>query len=114
MSSSVSGYVMRCTALAGKHVGPGAGLAPVGQYLQAYNHDAHQGRGEADWTRDPAAALNFPDPGAAQAAWSGQSTLVPLRPDGKPNRPLTAYTIEVLPLRDAIVEYERSYLWKTN
>lgn len=46
-------------------------------------------------TRDRSAALAFDDPGAALECWRQVSTRTPRRPDGKPNRPLTALTVEV-------------------
>lgn len=54
--------------------------------------------GLADWTTDTAEALTFPDAGEAGGFWRQQSTVKPLRPDGAPNRPLTAYTVAVEPL----------------
>lgn len=48
-------------------------------------------------TRNPRAAMLFPDAAAALAAWKTQSTVAPLRRDGEPNRPLTAYTVEIEP-----------------
>lgn len=49
--------------------------------------------GIADITKDLAEAMRFPTREAAFAAWSQQSTVLPLRPDGEPNRPLTAYSM---------------------
>ena len=46
-------------------------------------------------TRHPARARTFPTVADAMAYWSRESRLRPTRPDGKPNRPLTAYTVEV-------------------
>jgi hypothetical protein len=40
----------------------------------------------------------FEDHAAAMEVWTRQSRVRPLRPDGKPNRPLTAYTISIEPL----------------
>lgn len=49
--------------------------------------------GLAGWTNDPAKAMHFPDVGAALACWQMQSVVVPLRPDGLPNRPLSGYSM---------------------
>lgn len=68
------------------------------QWIENYDVDARGGRGEVNLTTDRAKAMTFPDPGAAMSAWRTQSTVTPLRPDGKPNRPLTAYTVEIEPL----------------
>lgn len=46
-------------------------------------------------TRDPSEALRFPDQVAAWMCWKQTSTVMPTRPDGRPNRPLTAWTIRV-------------------
>lgn len=40
-------------------------------------------------------AMRFANTGEAIAAWNTASTRRPLRPDGKPNKPLTALTVEV-------------------
>ena len=45
-------------------------------------------------------AMRFEDAACALAYWRLQSTLVPFRPDGKPNRPLTALTIELQPVEE--------------
>ena len=63
-------------------------------YLEAFDVDAAGGRGFSALTADPAKAITWPDMADVLAAWKTQSTVLPLRPDGKPNRPLTAYTIE--------------------
>jgi hypothetical protein len=74
------------------------GDPPTGAWLVAYNPDAHDGRGTAEWSRDPARAMRFVDAAAAFECWVLQSTVRPLRPDGQPNRPLTAYTVSAEPI----------------
>lgn len=69
-----------------------------GQWLASYDVDAHDGLGEAIGTADPGEALRFPDVRAVLEAWKEQSTVEPLRLDGKPNRPLSAFTIQPRPL----------------
>lgn len=69
-------------------------------YLESYDPDYRPDptdptTGLAVWTPDLAEAMRFADAGAALLTWRTQSTVRPLRPDGKPNRPLSAYTIEV-------------------
>lgn len=66
-----------------------------GQYLREFDPDAHDGRGEAVWTDDISLAKKFDSVGSAMAAWKQQSAVRPVRPDGKPNRPLTAFTVSV-------------------
>lgn len=68
-----------------------------GLFLREYDPDAHDGRGVITGTRQREHALQFADPGAALACWRQTSKVRPLRPDGRPNRPLTAYTVEVQP-----------------
>jgi hypothetical protein len=44
-----------------------------------------------------AAALRFTDPTDAFELWRSVDPRDPVRPDGRPNRPLTAFTITVVP-----------------
>jgi hypothetical protein len=67
-----------------------------GRYLLRFDVDAHDGRGEIETTPDIALAMRFPSPRAALEAWKTVSHVRPTRPDGKTNRPLTAFTVEVL------------------
>jgi hypothetical protein len=71
----------------------------VGKYLAAFDPDAYQGRGLIRWTRDRSKAIAFPDFPAAALFWKTRSKVTPTRPDGRPNRPLTAYsvTFETIP-----------------
>lgn len=74
-----------------------------GQFLVEYDpdrpgHDPH-GRpmlAHVRTTPHVGAALTFPTGVEAWACWRQQSTRWPHRPDGRPNRPLTAFTIEVV------------------
>ena len=65
----------------------------IGQYLNGYDANAHGGLGEASWTRDRECAMVFADTGEALAFYRAQSTARPTRPDGLPNRPLTAFNV---------------------
>lgn len=67
----------------------------VGDYLMRADPDAFEGRGLAEWTSNLADAMKFDSFAAATEVWKAQSTKQPLRRDGKPNRPLTAYTVEI-------------------
>jgi hypothetical protein len=69
----------------------------VGKFLSRYDPEAHGGRGQAWWTADVADAWVFADAAAAFAAWQTVPVSRPVREDGKPNRPLTAFTISVEP-----------------
>lgn len=88
--------------------GPAQNGPRPGMYLAAYDPDFRPPPevrsalgvpddvvGAANWTEDPAEALHFATAAAAIAAWRVQSTVVPVRADGRPNRPLTAYTVSV-------------------
>lgn len=68
-----------------------------GQYVAAYDPTWHRPDGSYDGgmlrvTPDPAEALQFESVVDALAVWRRQYGT---RPDGKPNRPLTAFTVEM-------------------
>ena len=64
-----------------------------GDYLEWSDPDAKDGFGDDRWTPDLAKAKRFPDFAAAMNCWKAQSRVRPIRDDGKPNRPLTAYSV---------------------
>ena len=66
-----------------------------GDYLEWSNPNAKHGRGDDRWTSDLTKAKRFKSFTDAMACWNAQSTLVPLRPDGRPNKPMTAYSVTV-------------------
>lgn len=74
--------------------GPFKTTIPDGSWLATYA-DTPDGRGHAVWTTDAAKALRFDSAGAALDFWRQQSVAVPRRYDGKANRPLTAFTVEI-------------------
>lgn len=71
-------------------------------YLKSFDPDV-QGpdkpypTGDLTVTLNPAHARRFETKGECFALWKLQSTVCPLRPDGRPNRPLSAYTISIEP-----------------
>jgi hypothetical protein len=66
----------------------------AGRYLRAYDPDAREGRGEILVSETPEEALKFDSVMELWALWKTASTVHPIRlSDGKPNRPLTAYSI---------------------
>lgn len=85
-------YVIRLEAKAGTVIDP------RGSYLAAYDPDAYDGGGYAEWTKVMAQALRFASAGEAMACWRQQSMVRPLRDDGEPNRPLTAYSVTIEPV----------------
>lgn len=62
------------------------------QYLQDYDIEAYDGRGWAIGTNDLKKAKRFASMSEAIDAWNTQSKVRPLREDGKPNKPLTAFS----------------------
>lgn len=63
-----------------------------GRFLKSFDFDANNGLGYAEFTSDPKEALSFPSVERAFNFYRTQSTVRPLREDGKPNRPLTGVT----------------------
>jgi ribosome modulation factor len=85
-------YVMMLVGLANGDASP-----LEGEYLVEYDPPAMRadGRGYEGGTiatsRDITKAIQFEDAGALLECWRKANGT---RPDGKPNRPLTAYTVE--------------------
>ena len=67
----------------------------AGQWLKSFDHDAFGGQGHGEFTDDLDRAMRFTNNGEAFEFWSRQSTVRPLRPDGKPNKPFTALTVSI-------------------
>ena len=68
----------------------------VGQYLEWYDPDIPDDtKVMATWTDDITKAKIFADPAACFEEWTRVRTLDSIRPDGQPNKPLTAITIEM-------------------
>lgn len=89
--------VIKLVGLAG-----GVRTAYDGQYIVEYDPDRTgcdpDGRpmlAHVITTPDRTKAKRYADAGEAWADWSRVSRLWPRRPDGQPNRPLTAYTVEI-------------------
>jgi len=80
---------------------PTDGSGPVGQYLERYDPDAHHGRGTADFTADLAGAKRYATFAEAWAELGRIPRARPWRADGKPNRPLTTWTMEIVPVAEA-------------
>lgn len=69
---------------------------PPGSYCRSFNPDAHDGQGDVTWTADLRHAVQFSSAGGAMRFYRQRSTVRPLRDDGRPNRPLTAATVEII------------------
>lgn len=77
---------------------PTGGSTPFdGMYLAAFDHEAFDGRGDLQPTANPANAKRFPSATAALEFIHAVPACRPLRPDGKPNRPLTATNWTIVP-----------------
>jgi hypothetical protein len=63
--------------------------------------DAYDGRGWVVGTRDPELALSWPDKQQAIEFYMTDSKVRPLRADGLPNRPLTAFNVVIEPLPES-------------
>jgi hypothetical protein len=68
----------------------------TGQYVRACDFDAGEGRGNVVTTTRQDRALMFGSFKDAFGYWQTVSRRYPLRPDGMPNRPLSAYHMEVV------------------
>ena len=66
-----------------------------GDYLEWADPDANNGDGAERWTADIDKAKKFKTFTAAVECWRAQSTVQPLRLDGRPNRPMTMWSITV-------------------
>jgi len=75
----------------------GSHHVPPGDFLERWDLE-FRGVGAAWWTPDLAKAHRFADAAEAMTVYRSQSRTRPIRQDGRPNRPLTAYTVEVVPL----------------
>jgi hypothetical protein len=88
-------YIIVVISLEGQHIDRMTSPPPAGAMLCSYDPDAFGGFGEAVFTTDRSKAMRFSSALTAMEYYYQQSKVVPLRPDGQPNRPLTAYTISI-------------------
>jgi hypothetical protein len=65
-------------------------------YLKRYDPEAYGGRGAVDATHEIADALRFESKDAALRCCLQTPKAKPRRQDGKPNRPLMAFTMEIV------------------
>lgn len=70
-----------------------------GAYLKRYNPEGRDGFGDIEWSEKAEEALRFLTFGEALAQLRIQPHARPWRPDGRPNRPLTAYTVSIEELK---------------
>jgi len=88
-----TGYIIRVVRFEN-----GAPCPISGQFLESFDHEADGGRGFGTFTRRISRAMVFDTIKEAMAFRDRQSTVMPLRPDGEPNRPLSCTTINIEPL----------------
>jgi hypothetical protein len=69
-----------------------------GTYVAAYDPEAFDGRGHVVFVTDPGKALVFYSAEDAINTYRAIPFNNPTRTDGKPNRPLTAYTLMLEPV----------------
>lgn len=88
------GYILQIVDTPGVML-PQPQASVVGLYIKGFDPDYRFPIGRVITTKDPAEAMRFESAPAALAYWSQR--VGGIRPDGKPNRPLTAFTVEVVP-----------------
>lgn len=67
-----------------------------GWYVKSFDHEAYEGRGYAEFTQYQHEAMQFNDVSEAMEFWQRRAKCRPLRPDGKPNRPMTSMHAEII------------------
>jgi hypothetical protein len=87
----VSGTVIVYAGTAGR--AHGTGTVRPGAYLKACDLEFAGGTGLVTWTSDKSQAMVFASFAEAFEAWRAVPESRPLRPDGEPNRPMTAFTV---------------------
>jgi hypothetical protein len=74
----------------------GGRMPPKPTFLKDFDFEHDHGQGRPVFTQKRSEAMKFDDPGKALDYWKTQSKKKPMRPDGKPNRPFTAWTVSIL------------------
>lgn len=81
----------------------GALLKITGQYLKSFDFEADGGAGFGEFTRDPLAAKHFDGLPELFEFVRTVPKCHPIRAsDGKPNRPMTAVTYDLVKLQDVL------------
>jgi hypothetical protein len=68
-----------------------------GLYLREFDPEFANGVGLITGTADRTEAMRFGSKSAAMLFWRQSPRCRRIRPDGRPNRPLTAFTVEIVP-----------------
>jgi hypothetical protein len=90
-------FVIRILADAG-----GRPTEHAGRYVMKYDPDFKGGLGFVGTTLDRSEALRFPSHSEAWQCWNSVSKVRPRRDDGRPNKPMTSYTVMVEPYEGEI------------
>lgn len=69
----------------------------AGAFVVEMDLEARHGFGELQVTRDARQAKVFANPAEALEYYQRVPVCRPHRDDGRPNKPLTAYTVEIIP-----------------
>jgi hypothetical protein len=85
----------------------------TGEYLKSFDPDVHAPgapfpTGYAEWSSNLDEAMTFGHAGEAIAFYRTQSTVTPWRPDGRPNLPLTVFSVSFDRLADALNERDKA------
>src|SRR5512143_273117 len=88
-------FVLRILGIQG-HVLDQKAESPVGKFITGFRPLAHAGQGEVLFSPHLQDALAFESKTEAIAYYRQIPAHRRIRPDGQPNRPLTAFTVEVL------------------
>jgi len=74
----------------------------AGRYVSRYDPDAHGGMGQVWTVSDPKEAIQFASHAEIIEFYKQASRVKPVRDDGKPNRPLTAFTVSIYDWKNAM------------
>jgi hypothetical protein len=70
----------------------------AGQYLLSFDHEHDDGLGWGEFTKNRAKAKRFDTREELFEFWTRVPKCRPLRPDGQPNRPMTALSVTTEPV----------------
>jgi hypothetical protein len=85
----------------------GAPCPIAGEWIQSFDFEYDNSRGDGLFTDNPSKALVFASQYEAHKFWNTQSVTRPLRDDGQPNKPLTSTTCVIEPREEAIKKWRK-------
>jgi hypothetical protein len=86
-------FVIRVSGMRGQTIAPSP--AEADGWVKSFDPEAYEGRGIAELTSDVAEAKRFSSMEEAYAFWRLVPEARPIRDDGRPNRPLTAFSVSI-------------------